>query len=132
MKMKKDHLVPMARQTLALLEELRALNGESAYVFASPINPAKCISNNTVLFALYRLGYKGRQTGHGFRSVASTILNEERERGGHAFGSDVIERQLDHCERDDIRAAYNAAQYLEARRAMMAWWADYLDEQAAL
>ena len=128
MKMKAAHVVPMARQTLALLEELRALNGDSPYVFASPFNAAKPISNNTILFALYRLGYRGRQTGHGFRSVATTILNEERERGAHAFSPDVIERQLDHVERNAIRAAYNRAEHLQARRAMMAWWADYLDD----
>ena len=81
-----------------------------------------------MIYALYRLGYKGRMTGHGFRSVASTILNEERERGSHSFSSDVIERQLDHCERDEIRGAYNRAQYLQQRRAMMQWWADHLEE----
>ena len=126
MKMKSDHYVPLARQVLALLEELKAINGESRYVFAA-LNPRKHISNNTLLYALYRLGYKSRMTGHGFRAVASTILNEERERGSHIFGPDVIERQLDHCERDDIRGAYNRAQYIQQRREMMQWWADYLD-----
>ncbi|MGO8778925.1 MAG: tyrosine-type recombinase/integrase [Rhodomicrobium sp.] len=125
MKMKSDHYVPLATQVLALLEELKAINGESRYVFAA-LNPRKHISNNTLLYALYRLGYKSRMTGHGFRAVASTILNEERERGSHVFGSDVIERQLDHCERDDIRGAYNRAQYIQQRRQMMQWWADYL------
>ncbi len=83
-------------------------------------NPDKPISNNTMLFALYRLGYKGKMTGHGFRAVASTILNEA------GFRADVIERQLAHCERNDIRGAYNRAEYLPERRKMMQQWADML------
>ena len=77
-----------------------------------------------MLFALYRMGYHSRATGHGFRSTASTILNE------NGFRSDVIERQLAHGERDRVRAAYNYAQYLPERREMMRWWADFLDEAA--
>jgi len=73
-----------------------------------------------MLFALYRLGYKGKMTGHGFRAVASTILNES------GFRSDVIERQLAHCERNDVRGAYNRAEYLPERRKMMQQWADML------
>jgi hypothetical protein len=69
-------------------------------------------------------------TGHGFRALASTILNEERERGGHSFGSDVIERQLAHLERNKVRGAYNRAAYLRERVAMMQWWADFLDGEA--
>ena len=74
-----------------------------------------------MLFALYRLGYKGRMTGHGFRAVASTILNET------GFNPDVIERQLAHCERNEIRGAYNRAEYLGERVRMMRHWSDYLD-----
>ena len=74
-----------------------------------------------MLFALYRLGYKGRMTGHGFRAVASTILNET------GFNPDVIERQLAHCERNEVRGAYNRAEYLAERKRMMQHWADYLD-----
>ena len=77
-----------------------------------------------MLFALYRLGYKGKMTGHGFRAVASTILNE------NAFRSDVIERQLAHCEANEVRSAYNRAEYLPERKTMMQWWADYLDDAA--
>ena len=84
-------------------------------------NPDKPISNNTLLFALYRLGYKGRMTGHGFRAVASTILNEK------GFRVDVVERQLAHCERNDVRGAYNRAEYLDERYAMMQLYADLLD-----
>ena len=79
------------------------------------------MSENTMLFALYRMGYHSKATGHGFRSTASTILNE------NGFTPDVIERQLAHMERDKVRAAYNHAQYLPERRKMMQWWADYLD-----
>ena len=123
MKMKTEHVVPLARQTVEILQEVRAIGGGSRYVFPGR-NPDKPISNNTMLFALYRLGYKGRMTGHGFRSVASTMLNESGFRG------DVIERQLAHGERDEIRGAYNRAEYLPERRTMMQQWADMLDALA--
>ena len=83
------------------------------------------ISDNTLLYALYRLGYKRRQSGHGFRAIASTLLNEA------GFRSDVIERQLAHCERNDVRGAYNRAEYLPERRAMMQQYAEMLDALAA-
>ena len=83
-------------------------------------NLDKPISNNTMLFALYRLGYKRRMTGHGFRAIASTLLNEA------GFRPDVIERQLAHCERNDVRGAYNRAEYLPERRTMMQRYADML------
>jgi integrase len=122
MKMKTEHLVPLSPQALAILAQLRELNGECRYVLTG-INPAKHMSNNTILFALYRLGYHSRMTGHGFRSIASTILNES----GH-FSPDAIERQLAHCERNKVRGAYNRAEYLPQRRMLMAWYSDYLDE----
>ena len=120
MKMKTEHVVPLSRQALAILENLRELAGISRFVFPGR-NRDKPISNNTMLFALYRLGYKGKMTGHGFRAVASTILNET------GFRHDVIERQLAHCERDEVRGAYNRAEYLQERQRMMQQWADYLD-----
>lgn len=83
------------------------------------------MSENTMLYGLYRMGYHSKATGHGFRSTASTILNE------HGFAPDVIERQLAHAERNQVRAAYNHAQYLPERRKMMQWWADFLDRMAA-
>lgn len=119
MKMNAEHVVPLSRQALAILRELRAIGGGSRYVFPGR-NPDKPISNNTMLFALYRLGYKGKMTGHGFRAVASTILNES------GFRPDVIERQLAHAERNEIRGAYNRAEYLPERRKMMQQWADML------
>ena len=118
-KMKTEHVVPLSRQAVAILRELQSIGGGSRYVFPGR-NPDKPISNNTMLFALYRLGYKGKMTGHGFRAVASTILNEA------GFRADVIERQLAHCERNDIRGAYNRAEYLPERRKMMQQWADML------
>lgn len=119
MKMRTEHVVPLAREAVDILRELKAIGGGSRFVFPGR-NPDKPISNNTMLFALYRLGYKGKMTGHGFRAVASTILNEAGFRG------DVIERQLAHCERNDIRGAYNRAEYLPERRKMMQQWADML------
>ncbi len=119
MKMKTEHVVPLSRQALAILREVHFLGGGSRYVFPGR-NPDKPISNNTMLYALYRLGYKGKMTGHGFRAVASTTLNEA------GYRSDVIERQLAHCERDEIRGAYNRAEYLPERKKMMQQWADML------
>ncbi len=120
MKMKAEHVVPLSRQGLAILSELKELSGSSRFVFPGR-NRDKPISNNTMLFALYRLGYKGKMTGHGFRAVASTILNEA------GFKPDVIERQLAHCERNQVRGAYNRAEYLPERKRMMQHWADYLN-----
>lgn len=113
-------VVPLARQTLAILADLKPLAGGSRFVFPGR-NRDKPISNNTMLFALYRLGYKGRMTGHGFRAVASTALNEM------GYRPDVIEAQLAHQEKNAVRAAYNRALYLPERVAMMQNWADYLD-----
>src|ERR1019366_5136307 len=120
MKMKAEHVVPLTRQGLATLSELKEISGGSRYVFPGR-NRDKPISNNTLLFALYRLGYKGKMTGHGFRAVASTILNEA------GFKPDVIERGAAHCERNAVRGAYNRAEYLPERKRMMQQWANYLD-----
>ena len=121
MKMKVLHIVPLSHQAISVLDELARYTGGKSYLFASPRSSAKHMSNNTVLFALYRMGYHGRMTGHGFRGLASTILNEQ------GFRADVIERQLAHSERDGVRAAYNHAEYLPERRKMMQDWADFLD-----
>jgi integrase len=106
---------------------LRLLTGERELVLDSPLRPKHPLSENTFLFALYRLGYRGRMTAHGFRALASTVLNEHS-----GFEHDVIERQLAHKEVDAVRAAYNRAQYLPARRELMQWWADWLDQQHKL
>lgn len=120
MKMGAPHVVPLSRQALATVRRLQELNGTYRLVFPGR-NPKKPMSKNTVLFALYRMGYHGRMTGHGFRAVASTVLNEMN------FNPDVIERQLAHAERNKVRAAYNRSEYLEERRSMMQTWADLLD-----
>jgi len=122
MKMKTEHIVPLAPQAIAVLRELRSLPGSEAspFLFPSPSREG-FMSYNTMLFALYRMGYHGRATVHGFRAMASTALNEM------GFRPDVIERQLAHEERNRVRAAYNRAEYLGERRAMMNRWADYLD-----
>ena len=122
MKMKREHIVPLAPQAVAVLRELRTLPGSAAspFLFPSPSRDGH-MSNNTMLYALYRMGYHGRATVHGFRSMASTALNEM------GFRPDVIERQLAHQEQNAVRAAYNRAEYLNERRAMMKRWADYLD-----
>ena len=122
MKMKELHIVPLSRQAVLSLRQLKKITGKSEFVFPNQHNPKTFMSENTMLYALYRMGYHSRATGHGFRSTASTILNE------HEFRADVIERQLAHSERNRVRAAYNHAQYLPERRKMMQWWADYLDE----
>jgi integrase len=121
-KMKREHLVPLAPQAVAVLRELRAVQGSDASPYLFPSASAeKCMSNNTMLYALYRMGYHGRATVHGFRATASTALNEM------GFRPDIIERQLAHEERNAVRAAYNRAEYLNERRTMMNEWADYID-----
>ncbi|MGQ0533075.1 MAG: tyrosine-type recombinase/integrase [Caulobacteraceae bacterium] len=120
MKMSAPHLVPLSRQARALLLELKKRTGKSPYLFPSSTAEG-FMSNNTMLFALYRLGFHGRTTTHGFRRLFSTEANE------HGWNDDWVERQLAHDERNRSRAAYNAAQYLSQRREMMQWWADHLD-----
>jgi len=123
MKMREQHIVPLSRQAVAILRELHPLTGAGKYVFPSVRTSARPMSENTVNAALRRLGYaKDEMTGHGFRSMASTLLNEM------GWNSDLIERQLAHAERNAVRAAYNRAEYLPERRKMMQAWADYLDK----
>ncbi len=121
MKMGALHIVPLARQVVASLRELHSITGRGKYVFPSLQTALRPISENTVNVALRRLGYsKDEMTCHGFRAMASTLLNEQ---GWHP---DLIELQLAHAERNKVRAAYNRAQRLPERREMMQAWADYL------
>ena len=123
MKMREEHVVPLSTQAMQIVRELHPLTGDTRYVFPSPRTYAKPMSENAITAALRRMGYTGREmTWHGFRSLASTCLNEQ---GWHP---DLIELQLAHAERNKVRAAYNRAQRLAERRQMMQWWADYLDE----
>lgn len=122
MKMNAEHAVPLSKQALRTLATMRKLSGESALVFPSPFYPGKPLSDGTLNSALARLGYKGIATAHGFRTLFSTCANE----GG--WNSDVIEKQLAHEERDEVRGAYNRAQWLPERIKLMQWWADRLDK----
>jgi integrase len=121
MKMKTPHIVPLSRQAVEALRCLHELRNGRDLLFPGERDHAKPMSNNTILFALYRMGYRGRMTGHGFRGVASTILHEQ------GFRHDIIELQLAHQERNEVSAAYNHATYLRERREMMQAWADHLD-----
>lgn len=120
MKMRTPHIVPLSNQALAVLEKLQAISYGREFVFPADTGKPTHMSNNTILYALYRMGYRGRMTGHGFRGVASTILHE------HGWPHEHIELQLAHQERNEISAAYNHALYLEPRAKMMQWWADHI------
>jgi integrase len=125
MKAREQHIVPLAKQAVSILQDLHALTGDKQHVFPGVRTKGRAMSENTVNAALRRLGYaKDEMTGHGFRSMASTLLNEQ---GWHR---DAIERQLAHAERNNVRAAYNFAEHLPERRKMMQAWADYLDKLA--
>ena len=122
MKMREQHIVPLSTQAVSLLRELQPITGAGRYLFPSLRTGERPISNNTLNAALRRLGYTGDEmVSHGFRSMASTCLNEQ---GWHP---DLIELQLAHAERDEVRGVYNRAQRLDERRKMMQTWADYLD-----
>lgn len=120
---KKDrvHLVPLPKQAIAILKFLQPITGRYEYVFTNRNNPHKPMSNGAILGLIKRLGFANRATGHGFRHQFSTVLNE------HGFNHDWIEKQLNH-EQNSVRAIYNHAQYLEGRREMMQWYADYIDK----
>jgi integrase len=122
MKMKTPHIVALSEQSLALLKRLREISFDRELVFPGDLKPSKPMSNNTLLYALYRMGYRGRTTGHGFRGVASTVLHEQGWPHQH------IELELAHQERGATSAAYSHALYLEPRAKMMQTWAYYLDE----
>jgi integrase len=125
MKMKAPHLVPLSKQAINALKALNEITGSGQFLFPQVSKPEKCMSENTILFALYRMGYHSRATGHGFRATASTILNEM------GWKPDAIERQLAHTEKNKVRAAYHRSEYLDERKKMMQRWADYLDAVAA-
>jgi integrase len=117
-----DHIVPLSTQAIAILEAIKPLTGSGRYVFPSSRGDGRPMSDGTILTALKTLGYDSDvMTAHGFRTTASTLLNEQ------GWSPDAIERQLCHMPSDTVRAAYNRAQYLEERRRMMQCWADYLD-----
>jgi integrase len=123
MKMRDPHIVPLSRQSLDLLQSLQLVTGRGRYLFPSLRTEERPISDNTLNAALRRLGYSSDEmVAHGFRSMASTCLNEQ------GWAPDLIELQLAHVDRNEVRAAYNRAQRLAERSRMMQRWADYLDE----
>ena len=122
MKMRRTHIVPLSRQALAILKELKKFSGEGQYLFPSMRTETRPISDATMLNALRRMGYqKHEMSVHGFRSIASTLLNEL------GYNRDWIERQLAHGDSNGVRAAYNYAEYLPERKRMMQEWSDFLD-----
>jgi len=121
MKSDEYHLVPLSRQAKVIIEKMRARSRGSRYVFPAENNLERPMSENTILYLMYRLGYKGRMTGHGWRSVASTWANER------GYNVDAIERQLAHAPDDRTRAAYNRAAYLPQRKKMLQDWAEWMD-----
>jgi integrase len=125
MKMDQEHIVPLSRQAIALLQSLHDLTGSGQYLFPNRRRRTSFFSATTINRALERMGFLGKNTigfsGHGFRATASTILNEA------GFRSDVVERQLAHQDRNQTRASYNRAAYLDERRQMMQWWADTVE-----
>lgn len=121
MKMKRPHMVPLSRQALDILKELQTLTGDTPFIFYSSRSQSRHISNGAFLMMLRRIGYEGKHTGHGWRSLASTILNEK------GYKPDWIERQLAHEDSDKIRSAYNRAEYVLERKKMMQDYADILD-----
>jgi integrase len=121
MKMDSPHIVPLSRQAIEVLEMLGKLTGSRQFLFPGDRDPDKEMSNNTILEALDRMGYRGRQTGHGFRGLASTILHEQ------GYPHEHIELQLAHAPRNAVSAAYNHALYLRPRAKMMQAWADFLE-----
>ena len=125
MKMDKPHIVPLSRQSMEILKRLKQLNGMFEFVFPQKRNPRKPMSNGTMTNALHKMGYKGKLTVHGMRGTASTILNE------HGFNPDAIELQQSRQDQNKVRASYNHANYMDERRQMMQWWADYIDEVGA-
>jgi len=121
MKMRRDHVIPLPAQAVELLNEQSALTGHRTLLFSNRDKPLLPISENTMGVAINRMGYKGRQTAHGFRHLLSTALNER------GYNRDWIERQLSHGDDNAIRAVYNKAEYVDQRRDMMQTWADHLD-----
>jgi integrase len=121
MKMGRGHVVPLPRQAIAVIREMRARSRGGPYVFPCDRRIDRPMSENAILYLIHRIGYKGRLTGHGWRTIGSTWANER------GYSADAIERQLSHMPEDRIRATYNRAEYLAERRTMLQAWADWLD-----
>ncbi|WP_342221271.1 integrase domain-containing protein [Candidatus Fukatsuia endosymbiont of Tuberolachnus salignus] len=124
MKMRREHVIPLSPQSLAVLEAMKPISAHRPYVFPSFKNPLKPMNSTTANMALRRMGYKSILVAHGFRSIASTTLNEE------GFAPDVIEAALAHVDTDKVRSAYNRSTYLEQRRVLMDWWGEFVEQAA--
>ncbi|WP_122666708.1 integrase domain-containing protein [Pseudomonas viridiflava] len=124
MKKRRIHIVPLTDQALALLEAIKPYSGNREYVFPADRDPRTHCNSQTANMALKRMGFEGRLVSHGMRSMASTILNE------HGWEPELIEVALAHVDKDEVRNAYNRAEYIERRRPMMAWWSDHIQEAA--
>lgn len=122
MKMNEAHTVPLSRQAIAIIKRASILYGKDGLIFPGIRQDSKQLSENTLLYAMYRLGYHSKATVHGFRATFSTIANET------GFNADIIESALAHKEKNLVREAYNRSKYLEQRRELMQWWADYLHQ----
>jgi integrase len=124
MKMKKPHTIPLSPQMLSLLEIIREMSGHREYLFPNHRDPKKHANSQSANMALKRMGFGGELVSHGLRSLASTTLNEQ------GFDPDVIEAALAHVDRNEVRAAYNRAEYIERRRVMMCWWSGHIEKAA--
>lgn len=124
MKRKKEHIVPLSSQCLVLLELIKPISGRSQFIFPSDRDPKKHANPQTANTALKRMGFDKKLVAHGMRSLASTILNEE------GFDADVIEAALAHIGNNEVRNAYNRANYLERRKPVMEWWSDHIEKAA--
>jgi integrase len=125
MKMKKPHTIPLTSQTLSLLELIKAMSGNSEYLFPSRNNIKSHANSQSVNMALKRVGFEGELVSHGLRALASTTLNEQ------GFDSDIIESALAHVDKNEVRRAYNRSEYLERRRVLMAWWSNHIETCAS-
>jgi integrase len=125
MKKKRPHSVPLTDQTLQLLEVMRPISGHREFIFPADRNFTLPTNEQTANMALKRMGFKNRLVAHGLRALASTTLNEQ------GFDADVIEAALAHKDKDEVRAAYNRATYLERRRVMLQWWSDHIEQAAS-
>lgn len=124
MKMKVEHIVPLSPQALAILDIIKPISAHRTYIFPADRQPSKPSNPETANKALQRMGFKGRLVAHGMRAIASTALNE------YGFDGDVIESALAHQERNEVRKAYNRAQYLERRKILMYWWSEFIESSA--
>jgi integrase len=124
MKKRRIHIIPLTEHALTLLEAIKPYSGHREYVFPADRNPRTHCNSQTANMALKRMGFEGRLVSHGMRSMASTILNE------HAWDAELIEVALAHVDKDEVRSAYNRADYIERRRPMMAWWSEHIQKAA--